>query len=159
MPGKKTLTYTGHLGEVMRESVQTAFSWVRSNHKLLGIDPKTFDEFDVHVHVPSAATPKDGPSAGITMATAIASMFTERPVVPRLSMTGEIYRAAGDGSGLVLQAFAAIFDILGHQVLVDVLRGYVQVLGLQEAEEEGQVALVGFDGVRRKALFVRQVIV
>jgi len=90
MPGKKTLTYTGHLGEVMRESVQTAFSWVRSNHKLLGIDPKTFDEFDVHVHVPSAATPKDGPSAGITMATAIASMFTERPVVPRLSMTGEI---------------------------------------------------------------------
>ncbi|HWO56310.1 MAG TPA: endopeptidase La [bacterium] len=90
MPGKKNLTYTGHLGEVMRESVQTAFSWVRSNYKLLGIDPKTFDEYDVHVHVPSAATPKDGPSAGITMATAIASMFTERPVKPRLSMTGEI---------------------------------------------------------------------
>lgn len=90
MPGKKNLTYTGHLGEVMRESVQTAFSWVRSNHRMLGIEPKTFEEFDVHVHVPSAATPKDGPSAGITMATAIASMFTERPVKPRLSMTGEI---------------------------------------------------------------------
>ncbi|MBI3871668.1 MAG: endopeptidase La [candidate division Zixibacteria bacterium] len=90
MPGKKILTYTGSLGEVMRESVQAAYSWVRSNHRLLGLDAKIFNDYDVHVHVPSAATPKDGPSAGITMATAIASVFTGRTVVPRLSMTGEV---------------------------------------------------------------------
>jgi ATP-dependent Lon protease len=90
MPGKTTLTYTGSLGEVMRESVQAAFSWVRSNYKSLGLQPHEFDNWDVHVHVPSGATPKDGPSAGITIATAIASVFTGRPVVPRLSMTGEV---------------------------------------------------------------------
>ncbi len=90
MPGKKVLTYTGHLGDVMRESVQAAYSWVRSNHHKLGIDAKLFDRSDIHVHVPSGATPKDGPSAGITMATAIASVFTGRTVVPKLSMTGEI---------------------------------------------------------------------
>jgi len=90
MPGKKVLTYTGHLGEVMRESVQAAFSWVRTQHKSLGLTPTVFAEFDVHVHVPAAATPKDGPSAGITIATAIASVFTGRTVVPRLSMTGEL---------------------------------------------------------------------
>jgi len=90
MPGKKVLTYTGSLGEVMGESVQAAYSWVRSNYHLLGLEPNIFAESDVHVHVPSAATPKDGPSAGVTIATAIASAFTGRPVVPRLSMTGEV---------------------------------------------------------------------
>ncbi|MEW5875630.1 MAG: endopeptidase La [Candidatus Zixiibacteriota bacterium] len=90
MPGKKGLTYTGHLGDVMRESVQAAHSWVRSNHRHLGIDAKAFEGSDIHVHVPSGATPKDGPSAGITMATAIASVFTGRIVEPRLSMTGEL---------------------------------------------------------------------
>jgi len=90
MPGKKSLIYTGSLGDVMRESIQAAYSWVRANHKLLGIEQKVIEDNDVHVHVPSAATPKDGPSAGITIATAIVSMFTERSVVPRLSMTGEI---------------------------------------------------------------------
>jgi ATP-dependent Lon protease len=74
----------------MRESVQAAYSWVRSNHKKLDIEPKVFEDFDVHIHVPSGATPKDGPSAGITMATAIASVFTGRVVAPRVSMTGEL---------------------------------------------------------------------
>ena len=90
MPGKKILTYTGHLGDVMRESVQAAYSWVRANHRSLGLESKIFEQSDIHVHVPSGATPKDGPSAGITMATAIASVFTGRSVVPKLSMTGEI---------------------------------------------------------------------
>jgi ATP-dependent Lon protease len=90
MPGKKGLNYTGHLGDVMRESVQAAYSWVRSNHKKLDIEPKLFEQSDVHIHVPSGATPKDGPSAGITMATAIASVFTGRVVAPRVSMTGEL---------------------------------------------------------------------
>jgi ATP-dependent Lon protease len=90
MPGKKGLKYTGHLGEVMSESVQAAYSWVRSNHASLDIEPKMFEQCDVHIHVPSGATPKDGPSAGITMATAIASVFTGRVVAPRVSMTGEL---------------------------------------------------------------------
>jgi ATP-dependent Lon protease len=90
MPGKKALNYTGSLGEVMRESVQAAYSWVRSNHEFLGIENKLFDQSDLHIHVPAGATPKDGPSAGVTMATAIASVFTGRVVVPRVSMTGEL---------------------------------------------------------------------
>ncbi|MBD3298346.1 MAG: endopeptidase La [candidate division Zixibacteria bacterium] len=90
MPGRKGLSYTGSLGDVMRESVQAAYSWVRSNHDLIGVEPKLFDTSDVHVHVPAGATPKDGPSAGITMATAIASVYSGRVVAPRVSMTGEL---------------------------------------------------------------------
>jgi ATP-dependent Lon protease len=90
MPGRKSLVYTGLLGNVMKESVQAAYSWVRSHHKLIGVDPKVFADSDVHVHVPAGATPKDGPSAGITAATAIASAFSGRPVRPRLGMTGEV---------------------------------------------------------------------
>ncbi len=90
MPGRKGLSYTGSLGDVMRESVQAAYSWVRSNHDLIGVEPKLFDTSDVHVHVPAGATPKDGPSAGVTMATAIASVYSGRVVAPRVSMTGEL---------------------------------------------------------------------
>lgn len=90
MPGRKGLSYTGSLGDVMRESVQAAYSWVRSNHDLIGVEPKLFETSDVHVHVPAGATPKDGPSAGITMATAIASVYSGRVVAPRVSMTGEL---------------------------------------------------------------------
>jgi len=90
MPGKKSLTLTGHLGEVMKESAQTALSYVRSTGNKLSVPDNFFDKFDIHVHVPAGGTPKDGPSAGITMATAIASLLTERPVKPRLAMSGEI---------------------------------------------------------------------
>jgi ATP-dependent Lon protease len=90
MPGKNQLTLTGHLGEVMKESVQAALSFIRSKSDRLGIEPGIFERTDIHVHVPAGAVPKDGPSAGITMATAIASLMTGRPVRPRIAMTGEI---------------------------------------------------------------------
>ena len=90
MPGKKTLTLTGYLGEVMKESAQTALSYIRSMSTKWKI-PKTFyDKYDIHLHVPAGAIPKDGPSAGIAMAAAIVSLLSERPVKPRLAMSGEI---------------------------------------------------------------------
>jgi len=90
MAGKQSLLLTGHLGDVMKESAQAALSFVRSNAAGLNIDLETIKSKDVHIHVPAGATPKDGPSAGISMAVALASLFTGRPVKPCLSMTGEI---------------------------------------------------------------------
>jgi ATP-dependent Lon protease len=84
------LTITGQLGDVMRESAQTALSWVRAHAEQLGVDPQWFEEHDVHVHVPAGAVPKDGPSAGITIATAIASLVRDQPVADDVGMTGEI---------------------------------------------------------------------
>src|SRR5579862_8631071 len=88
--GKGRLTITGQLGEVMQESAQAALSWVRSHSEELGVQPDWFAEHDVHVHVPAGAVPKDGPSAGVTMATAIASLVRGEPVANDLGMTGEI---------------------------------------------------------------------
>jgi len=90
MPGKHTLTLTGQLGDVMKESVQAAMSWVRSHAAQLDIDPGFWERSDVHVHVPAGAIPKDGPSAGVTMATALVSLLTGRPVRGGLAMTGEL---------------------------------------------------------------------
>ena len=87
-PGK--LTITGNLGDVMKESATIAMQWVRANAESLGIDPETMDSRNVHVHFPEGAIPKDGPSAGITMATALVSAFTGKPVRKKLAMTGEI---------------------------------------------------------------------
>jgi ATP-dependent Lon protease len=89
-PGTGKVTLTGHLGEVMKESVKAAMSLVRSRCAALGIDCDSFSQTDVHVHVPAGAIPKDGPSAGIAMFTALASLFSDRPVRPDVAMTGEI---------------------------------------------------------------------
>jgi ATP-dependent Lon protease len=91
MYGKgKGFQLTGQLGKVMQESMQAAWSWVRSNLDALGVDPKEIEDQDLHVHVPSGAIPKDGPSAGVTVATALASLLTGRRVRRNLAMTGEI---------------------------------------------------------------------
>jgi len=88
--GKGSLSITGNLGEVMKESATLAFEYLKSHSKSLQLDPGVFEKWNVHIHIPAGATPKDGPSAGITMFTALASAFTRRLLRPRLAMTGEI---------------------------------------------------------------------
>ncbi len=90
MPGKGKFTLTGQLGDVMQESAQAALSFVRAHADALGIGDDVWETHDLHIHVPAGATPKDGPSAGIAMATALASLFTHRPVKAQLAMTGEL---------------------------------------------------------------------
>jgi ATP-dependent Lon protease len=88
--GKGKLTLTGNLGDVMKESAVIALEYLKSHSDLLGLEQQTFDEHNVHIHVPEGATPKDGPSAGITMLTSLASLFTGKKVKKQLAMTGEI---------------------------------------------------------------------
>ena len=90
MPGKGKITQTGKLGDVMKESIETAYSVVRSHSEQLGINPEIFEKTDIHVHVPEGATPKDGPSAGIAMYTTLVSVLTKIPVRKDVAMTGEI---------------------------------------------------------------------
>ena len=89
MPGGKQFTMTGSLGDVMKESMNAALTWVRANADRYGIDPEFFKNSDVHIHVPAGAVPKDGPSAGAAMVTALVSLLTNRNVQPRVAMTGE----------------------------------------------------------------------
>lgn len=88
--GKGSLTITGNLGTVMKESATIAMEYIKSNAEWLGIDPEVFPKYNVHIHVPEGATPKDGPSAGITMLTSLVSLFTQRKVKKSIAMTGEI---------------------------------------------------------------------
>ena len=90
MPGKGEILLTGKLGDVMKESARAAISYIRAHADRYGIDPEAFENTDIHIHVPEGATPKDGPSAGITMATAILSAFTHKAVRKDIAMTGEI---------------------------------------------------------------------
>ena len=108
MRGGKQFTMTGHLGEVMQESMRAALSWVRANAQNYGIDPDFFRKQDVHIHVPSGAIPKDGPSAGVAMVTALVSLLSGHALRPRLAMTGEISL-----SGVVLPVGGIKEKVLG----------------------------------------------
>jgi ATP-dependent Lon protease len=90
LPGSRGSTLTGQLGDVMRESAKAAQGYIWSHAEALGIDPDLFRRHSVHVHVPAGATPKDGPSAGVTMATALASLYSKSPSRANTAMTGEI---------------------------------------------------------------------
>jgi len=90
MRGEGQITSTGSLGEVMKESIQAAHSYVRSKADMLGIDFNDFNEFDIHIHFPSGAIPKDGPSAGVTVGLVLASILSERPIRNDIAMTGEV---------------------------------------------------------------------
>ena len=88
--GRGTLTISGQLGDVMKESAMAALSYLKSNAETLGLDHRVFQQYDLHIHVPAGAVPKDGPSAGITMLTSLASIYTQRKIKAKLAMTGEI---------------------------------------------------------------------
>jgi len=108
MRGGKQFTMTGHLGEVMQESMTAALTWVRANAERYGIDADFFRKHDIHIHVPSGAVPKDGPSAGAAMVTALVSLLTGRPIRDRLAMTGEMTL-----SGIVLPIGGVKEKVLG----------------------------------------------
>jgi ATP-dependent Lon protease len=159
MRGGKQFTMTGHLGEVMQESMRAALSWVRSNSERYGIDPDFLRKLDLHVHVPSGAIPKDGPSAGVAMVTALVSLLTGRPVRPRVAMTGEISL-----SGIVLPIGGVKEKVLGakragiREVILpldnepnakedlqpEMLEG-VQIHFVRTAEQALEIALGKFD--------------
>jgi len=163
--GGKGFTMTGHLGEVMQESMRAALSWVRSNCDRYGIDPDFFRKMDLHIHVPSGAIPKDGPSAGIAMVTALVSLLTGRPVRPRVAMTGEISL-----SGIVLPIGGVKEKVLGakragiREVILpsenepnvqedlppEMLEG-IQIHFVRHVEEALEIALGKFDKPVRPA--------
>ena len=148
MPGRGRLTMTGQIGDVMRESATAAFSLIRSRCEALGIDPARLAEHDIHVHVPAGAVPKDGPSAGVAMLTALASLLRARAVRPRLAMTGEITLR-----GLILPVGGIKEKVLAAKqagvrtvILPDLNRGDIDEI---RADDAGTIKGLKFHFVKR----------
>lgn len=148
-PGKGKLTLTGNLGDVMKESASIALAYLRSHAAQLAIDPKVFDQWDVHLHVPAGATPKDGPSAGITMLTALTSAFTQRKVKEKLAMTGEItlrgkvLPVGGIQEKILAAKRANIKEIILSQAnrkdILEIKADYIKDLQFHYVKEMGEV--------------------
>ena len=147
-PGKGALHLTGKLGEVMKESAQAAMTYAKSRAKELGINPEAFEKNDIHIHVPAGATPKDGPSAGVTLVTALISLLTNTPVCNDLAMTGEItlrgrVLPVGGIKEKILAAVAAgmkqvIIPAKNMKDLLDIpkdLRGRIKVMPVERIDE------------------------
>jgi ATP-dependent Lon protease len=147
--GKGRLSLTGNLGDVMKESATLAMQYLKANPELLNLDYRIFDQWDVHLHFPEGATPKDGPSAGITILTALASAFTQRKVAPLLAMTGEItlrgkvLPVGGIKEKLLAAKRAGIKQIIMSQEnqkdVADIQQEFLQGLNIHYVENMSQV--------------------
>jgi ATP-dependent Lon protease len=153
MPGKGKLLLTGQLGDVMKESAQAAVSFARRHADEYGISPKFHEEQDLHIHVPDGATPKDGPSAGVTLVTALLSALTSTPVNPELAMTGEIsLRGRVLPVGGIKEKILAAVSLGMKRVLIpsqnvkdledipDELRSMIEITPIEKIEEVWPIA-------------------
>jgi ATP-dependent Lon protease len=148
-PGKGRLTLTGSLGDVMKESATIALAYLRAHAGYFNIDQRLFEQWDIHVHVPAGATPKDGPSAGITMLTALTSAFTQRKVKPNLAMTGEItlrgrvLPVGGIKEKILAARRANIKDIIlcksNQKDILEIKEGYIKDLQFHYVTEMREV--------------------
>ncbi len=156
MPGKGEVLLTGKLGDVMKESARAALSYIRSKAQQYGVDPANFENTDIHVHVPEGATPKDGPSAGITMATAILSAFARKPVRHDVAMTGEItLRGKVLPIGGLKEKALAAYRLGIHTVIIpqdnakdleeipENIRAKIHFIQVENADQVFQTAIVG----------------
>jgi ATP-dependent Lon protease len=153
-PGKGSAQLTGQLGDVMKESVQTALSLVRSRANTLGIAPRTFGATDVHVHVPAGAVPKDGPSAGVAMFTSLASLFTNTPVRADIAMTGEISLRGGvlPIGGLKEKTLAALRAGIGTVLIPDANKKDLPEIPAEVKKSVKIILVKTVDDVLREAL-------
>ena len=150
MPGKGRMQITGKLGDVMQDSVKAAKSFVRSKCLEFGIIPPTFEKKDFHIHVPEGATPKDGPSAGITMFTSLVSSFTQRKIKDRLAMTGEltlrgkVLPVGGIKEKILAAKRSGIFEIIlssmNKKDVLDINQKYLEGMNFHYVESLKEVA-------------------
>lgn len=162
MKGKGSLTLTGQLGDVMKESAQAALSYIRSRAKVLKINVDVFNRYDIHVHVPAGAIPKDGPSAGITMATALASVFMNIPVNHKVAMTGEItlqgrvLPIGGLKEKVLAAKRAGIHEVIipkrNEKDLEDIPRNIRKVMKFHFVEKMDEVLPLALKGWKQKGL-------